>query len=377
VRLKHFGHISEALACYIATGTSVFDHNKKLVRLENIYSFAGEFLWDIIHCTDGSRELWHEFVKRTSESGLKGWIIVASGLAAVITIPLECISNITENAHIAVAKHGGNIHSIGDVLFSYLPRKLLLVLGLSKDQDEIDYKSELKSIFEVLRPNDTDVNYDDYIYKGGLINSIDGARRCNVEVIGCQSTLSDVAEKIESIQEPYILIFSGHGLYNYLKPDENQLPLGYFDGKLYLYKDDRTLNVSHDEFSNMLKKNPPFGIIFNCCNGVRKIQCNGTLECETGHAVSDDIFENYYLKFRGKTKFIMVFRSKIVDRFAREISNTLVTSLQKKLHIADFLINTRLNIQTMVQIEDAQGFGKNQNNQRLIRERSSGIFWIL
>jgi hypothetical protein len=343
--IKWFENLAEGISCYYSTAINLIGISNKKIDTEKLMDFTSNRVLELITCNDNLNAVWEEFLTNAKSLGHKLGIIVGVNMASSLTFPLEHLKVVAneEDVKLLILKSSlkkPNVCSLNEKL----PKRIAIILGRDySGEDKLSFDFELKKIYELFGKLD---NYD-YSYiraLGGAIHHSKDGVEYTVDIFPQNCPLETVGDELTKINEPYLLIYTGHGVDTGINTPPFY-PRGYLDGEIGIECNENAKTSRHIDFASILYKNPPRGIIFNCCNAIRGFSFRGKGSDDVEGPEGLESFESSYYKLldKTKTKFIIAHRTKICGISANIKTVSLARNSVGDKSIIDMMIDITKN----------------------------------
>jgi hypothetical protein len=366
-QIKWFENFSDGLSCYYTTAVNLLGISNKKIDLGQLADFTSTRILELIICNDDLKAVWDEFLKNAKSSELG--VVVGVDMASYLTFPLEHLKfAVVEDVELLIVKTSSIRFDVSN-LYDNLPKRIVVILGQDyTGEDKLNFDLELKNIYCLLgRPDDYD--YSLIMYSGATIDYIKSGVKYTVDILPPRCRPDNIEEEICKLREPYLLIYSGHGIDLGIN-QPSIYPRGYIDGELGIYGNERTKTLCHADFAKILSKNPPCGVILNCCSAIRGFSFKDKNNDNVDGPEGLNSFEGSYYKLFGKIKFIIAHRTKICS----------ISAALKTISATESLIKDKSMLEMMVNMTKEQYNCELQSpsdyEDKIVRDHISEVFWV-
>lgn len=367
-KIEWFENLSDELSCYYSTAINLLGISTRRIDIEKLTNYTSNRVLELITYNKDLQITWKKFLENVEFSENNLGVVIGMNMASSLTFPLEHLKAATnKNVELIILKSSlkrFDVKSLND----NLPKRVVIILGMDyPGEDSLDFNSELKRIYELFGKLDS-YEYSRIKVMGDSIKYIKNNVEYIVDIYPQKCNLDTIENEINKINEPYLLIYTGHGIDTGINPPRFY-PRGYIDGELGINGNGDSKTLQHIDFVNILVNNPPRGIIFNCCSALRGFTFRGE---ESDIVEGLENFESSYYKLLEKTKFIIAHRTKICS-----ISATIKTVSLTESFIWDKSIIDMLT--SMVKKEytcETEWRNDKREYCKIIRDYLSGVFWI-
>lgn len=276
---EHMGMCSS----YLRSAFDHYHHTRKSLSEDSDLSFLsrtitniGEQIWHFIHNDSKATEMWNKFIELARQNTRPGVILLRG--KDVATWPVECMAEMKEDElgdqQLSVIKRTGKEQDQRNWpvwLQTNLPKKIVFLCGPNplhpQQLDKLDVEQEVKYMYKTLFRDDSEDDYKSFkFYRKRMA---DNPSPFEIHYLPENSTLEDIQSLISSISEPYLFIFSGHGLHTKSSTIDGEL---YWPQSVANKKNDF---IAHEQLREVFFNNPPFITIFNCCSTMRMTEIAG------------------------------------------------------------------------------------------------------
>ncbi|KAA9013811.1 hypothetical protein [Niallia endozanthoxylica] len=257
-------HVEEHMGMWSSYLRSTFDHyhhTRKSLNEDGDLNFLsstitniGKQIWHFIHNDSKVTEMWTRFIELSRQS-IRPGVIMLRG-KDVATWPIECMAGMKEeeldHQQLSVIKFTGKEHNQRNWpiwLQTNLPKEIVFLTGPNpphpQQLDKLDVEQEVKYMYKTLFPDDSEDDYKGFkLYGERTANNPSSFR---MHYLPDNAKLEDIKNIISSITEPYLFIFSGHGLHT---------KSSTIDGELYwpqLVANKRNDYIAHEQLMLLTK----------------------------------------------------------------------------------------------------------------------------
>lgn len=364
--IAEWSHKVSELSSYMAVVYRLSSESTKTqqtVNVENVASYIGRQLWELIHHSLELLSSWKQFIKDVTEHPELPRCICIVGENYLVSVPLECFIStepwiLLHHYNVPVIRKN-SVHIVKAsepyMLDLPLPTEVIVLLGndpRALDGKSIDYHGEIRSWYQMLQPDKEilDEEVDSCVFCGGEIQSNEHLQHCNIIIVP-KGNLKNLRSAVSGKVQPFLFVYIGHGNYlNYANHRDGHLAIES-DSSQHRMGDPNDQEVLADILSDVNTA----GVLLNCCEGLRN------LEFTSAGGVED-----YYFGKIPSLKILMGFRSKVMDVNAQLISQQLIQSILAGHSLLEFLSE-------VVKVEGVVRYNDDYMKDKAFRDRISRV----